>query len=86
MSIVQLLPAPAAQEPEQEEPSQQTQTDVSRMYEGTVIVKTGPSSYRVRIAGNQDIRVLTREDLRAGMHIRFILDERNIITSLTIIE
>lgn len=78
-------PETLTEEPPEEniyEPPQQTETT----YTGTVIVKTGPSSYRVRLDNGREMRILSRQQLRTEDKIRFTLDEEGLVTSLTIIQ
>ena len=55
-------------------------------YTGTVLVKTGPSSYRVRLPTNRELRILTREQLQPDDKITFTIDSEGTATILAITE
>ncbi len=76
---------PVVQEEEEEVESEETAVETERVYEGIVRMQTGFSSYEVRITGNRDIRIFTREKLNAGDHIQFSMNDGGVVTSLVIV-
>ncbi len=85
-------PTPAAEEQTPEPRAQppadniyKTPAAESSTYTGKVIVKTGPSSYRIRLPTNKELRILSRENLEANDQIQFTIDNQGLITALTIL-
>ena len=85
-----LAPTPPQEETPIEEPAPEPRyeapTSTATTYTGTVIVKTGPSSYRVRLPTNRELRILTREQLQPDDKITFTIDSEGTATILAITE
>ncbi|MDO8556566.1 MAG: hypothetical protein Q7R96_05340 [Nanoarchaeota archaeon] len=86
--IIQPAPQPIEEPPIiiPEENRYETPEKITITYSGTVIVKTGPSSYRVRLANNKELRILTREQLEPNDKITFTTSTDGAVTALTIDE
>ncbi|MDO8628532.1 MAG: hypothetical protein Q7R56_02150 [Nanoarchaeota archaeon] len=61
-------------------------TETATTYEGTVIMRTGASSYRIRTTTNVDLRIFTRTTINPGDKIRFTKNPDGTITDVQVLQ